>query len=299
MSFKLERLMKPGNTKLVRLENIEKEYNLNNFLYAKVENSNPSGSIKDRAVYQMLIDLKESGKLNENTTIIEATSGNTGISLGYYKKEFGYNLIIVMPESMSVERRNLISSFGAELYLTKGGMEESEKVAIELVNKTAHSILFDQFNNPSNSKAHYLTTGPEILTQLPAIDYLFAGIGTGGTISGTSKYLKEHSNCHVVGIEPLESPLLTKGCCGSHLIQGIGANFIPSILDRKVIDEIVDVNGKNAISAAKTIRNLEQIDIGISSGAALEGCINYLKQNKITGKNIVIIFPDKGDRYTW
>lgn len=291
--------MKPGNTKLIRLENVEKNYNLNNFIYAKLENSNPSGSIKDRAVYQMLVDIKESGKLNSNTTIIEATSGNTGISLGYYKKEFGYKLVIVMPESMSKERREMISSYGADLVLTKGGMQESEDFAVELVKKTENSILFDQFNNASNVKGHYKTTGPEIVASLPNVDYLFAGIGTGGTITGTGRYLKENSKCKIIGVEPEESPLLTKGISGPHLIQGIGANFIPPLLDKNFVDEIVDVKGKNAEICAKSLRNLEQIDIGISSGAALEACINYIKEKKITGKNIVLIFPDKGDRYKW
>lgn len=291
--------MKPGNTKLIRLTRIEEKYNLNNFIYAKLENSNPSGSIKDRAVYQMLIDYQKEGRLNSNTTIIEATSGNTGISLGYYKNEFDYKLVIVMPESMSKERREMISNYGAELVLTKGGMQESENYAVELVKKTKNSILFDQFNNKSNVIGHYKTTGPEIIEELPEIDYLFAGIGTGGTITGTGKYLKEKSNCKIIGVEPEESPLLTKGVSGPHSIQGIGANFLPPLLDKNVVDEVVDVKGGNAEIRAKSIRNLEQIDIGLSSGAALEACIKYIKENEISDKNIVLIFPDKGDRYKW
>lgn len=291
--------MKPGNTQLVRLEKIEKKYKLSNFLYAKLENSNPSGSIKDRAVYQMLLDLKEANKLASSTTIIEATSGNTGISLGYFKEEFGYKLIIVMPESMSQERRNMISGYGAELVLIKGGMQESEDFAVELVKKTENSILFDQFNNKSNVKGHYLTTGPEIINGLPNPDYLFAGIGTGGTITGTGAYLKEKSDCKIIGVEPAESPLLTKGVSGPHLIQGIGANFVPPLLDKNVVDDIVTVKEKYARKYAKSLRKLQQIDVGLSSGAALNACINYIKENKISGKNIVVIFPDKGDRYKW
>lgn len=291
--------MKPGNTKLVRLEKIEKIFNLSNFLYAKVENSNPSGSIKDRTVYQMLLDYKDAGKLKEGTTIIEATSGNTGISLGYFRKEFGYELIIVMPKSMSKERREIISSYGAKLCLIDGGMEECERYADELVIVTNNSILFNQFHNLSNPKAHYLSTGPEILKDCPKVNYLFAGIGTGGTISGTGRYLKENSICHIVGVEPLESPLLTKGIAGPHLIQGIGANFIPKTYINKFVDEVVTASGKQSIEFAKLIRDVENIDCGISSGAALLGCINYIRQNNISDKNIVVIFPDKGDRYLW
>ena len=178
-------------------------------------------------------------------------------------------------------------------------MQECEDYAFKLVSELKDAILFDQFNNPFNPMGHYQTTGPEILKDLPNIDYLFAGIGTGGTISGTGKYLKENSRCKIIGIEPYESPLLTKGISGPHTIQGIGANFIPKNLDRSILDEVIAVKGGNAEICAKSIRNLERIDIGISSGAALEGCIKYIKENNIVGKNFVIIFPDKGDRYTW
>lgn len=292
--------MKTSKNSLVRLEEIEKEFNLNNFVFAKVENTNPSGSIKDKAVYQMLIDYKNEGKLKEGTTIIEATSGNTGISLGYYKSEFKYNLVIVMPKSMSKERRDKISSYGAKLCLIDGGMEESERYALELVKITPNSILFDQFNNQSNPKAHYLTTGPEIYFSLPDTSYVFAGIGTGGTISGTGKFLKEKSPLFkIIGVEPLQSPLLTKGKSGSHPIQGIGANFIPKTFHKEYVDEIIDVDGEESIKIAKEIRKLENIDCGISSGAALLGAIKYIKENNIKDKKIVVIFPDKGDRYSW
>jgi len=292
--------MKPGNTKLVRLEVVEKHFGVENKLFAKAEATNPSGSIKDRAVYQMLLDYKAEGKLKEGSTIVEATSGNTGIALGYYSKEFKYRLIIVMPESMSQQRRDMIQGYGAELCLVKGGMAQCEERAKELVKEIPNSFEFKQFDNPSNPKAHYLTTGPEILEALPEVDYFFAGIGTGGTLSGTGKYLKENRDVKVIGIEPFESPLLTRGISGGHLIQGIGANFIPKTYDKNVADAIVDVKGEDAINMAKFLRNTGDFDVGFSSGAALVGAINYLKENKqIKGKNIVIIFPDKGDRYSW
>ncbi len=291
--------MKPGNTKLVRLAEVEKHFQVENALYAKVEASNPSGSVKDRAVYQMLLDYQAEGKLKEGTTIVEATSGNTGIALGYYSKVFNYKLIIVMPASMSQQRRDMIQSYGAELCLISGGMAQCEEHAKELVKQIPNSFEFKQFDNPSNPKAHYLTTGPEIATHLPKVNILFAGIGTGGTISGTGKYLKEKGDVKVVGVEPFESPLLTKGVAGGHLIQGIGANFIPNTYDKNVVDDIVDVKGKEAIKMAKFLRNTGDFDVGYSSGAALLGAINYLKDNGIKGKNVVIIFPDKGNRYSW
>ena len=291
--------MKPGNTKLVRLAEVEKHFHVENALYAKVEASNPSGSVKDRAVYQMLLDYQAEGKLKEGTTIVEATSGNTGIALGFYSKVFNYKLIIVMPASMSQQRRDMIQSYGAELCLISGGMAQCEEHAKELVKQIPNSFEFKQFDNPSNPKAHYLTTGPEIATHLPKVDMFFAGIGTGGTISGAGRYLKEHGDVKVIGVEPFESPLLTKGVAGGHLIQGIGANFIPNTYDKNVVDDIVDVKGEEAINMAKFLRNTGDFDVGYSSGAALLGAINYLKDNGIKGKNVVIIFPDKGNRYSW
>ena len=291
--------MKPGNTKLVRLAEVEKHFQIENALYAKVEASNPSGSVKDRAVYQMLLDYQTEGKLKEGTTIVEATSGNTGIALGYYSKVFNYKLIIVMPASMSQQRRDMIQSYGAELCLISGGMAQCEEHAKELVKQIPNSFEFKQFDNPSNHKAHYLTTGPEIATDLPKVNMFFAGIGTGGTISGAGKYLKEKGDVEVIGVEPFESPLLTKGVAGGHLIQGIGANFIPNTYDKNVVDDIVDVKGEEAIKMAKFLRNTGDFDVGYSSGAALLGAINYLKDNGIKGKNVVIIFPDKGNRYSW
>lgn len=286
----------PGNTELRKLKISVNGVNF----FAKVENSNPSGSIKDRAVFQILSDLKEEGRLNKDTVIVEATSGNTGIGLAYYSKIFNYRLIIFMPKSMSEERRRMITSLGGELELVSGGMSLSEELALEAVKSNPNYILFDQFNNAGNVKAHYLHTGPEILDQCPSIDYLFAGIGTGGTITGIAKFLKENKkDIKVIGVEPKESPLLTKGEAHPHLIQGIGADFVPSILDRNLIDEIEDVEGLKAIEMAKYIRNEEHIDCGISSGAALESALNFVKRNNIHDKNVVVIFPDKGDRYQW
>lgn len=290
----------PGNTKLVELKNIEKEFNINSRLFGKVENSNPSGSIKARAVYQMLLDYKKDGILKDDSIIIEATSGNTGIALAYYTKVFGYRLIIYMPKSMSEERRRMITSLGGELKLVDGGMKEAEEEAALEVKNNPKAFMFDQFNNKNNVKAHYLITGPEIYKDLNSVDYIFAGIGTGGTATGLAEYFKENKpSTKIIGVEPFESPLLTKHVAGKHLIQGIGANFVPSILKVDLLSDIEDVKGEEAIKMAKEIREKEELDVGISSGAALLGAINYIKRNNIEGKDVVIIFPDKGDRYSW
>ena len=193
----------------------------------------------------------------------------------------------------------MIQSYGAELCLINGGMAQCEEHAKELVKQIPNSFEFKQFDNPSNPKAHYLTTGPEIYKDLPEVDYFFAGIGTGGTLSGTGKYLKEKKDIKVIGVEPFESPLLTKGVASSHLIQGIGANFVPNTYDKNIADDIVDVKGIEAINLAEFLRNFSDLDVGYSSGAALLGAINYLKDNRIKNKKIVIIFPDKGNRYSW
>ena len=289
-----------GLTKLVKLDNICKEFNLENNVYAKVENTNPSGSVKDRPCYYMLTKYKEEGILKDGGTVIEATSGNMGISLAYFQKELNYKAIIVMPSSMSRERREMISSLGARLELVDGGMSVANKRAMELKEEIKDSILFKQFDNPNNVLAHYHSTAKEINNDLEDLDYLFAGIGTGGTISGIGKFYKElKKKTLIIGVEPYESPLITKGCASSHLIQGIGANFIPNILDLNVIDEMTTCKGLDAIAMAKLVRALEGIDCGYSSGAALAACINYLKEKNIKGKNVVVIFPDKGDRYQW
>ncbi len=290
----------PGNTKLIRLNNIEKMFDIDDELYAKVENSNPSGSIKDRAVYQMLLDYIALGKLTKDTVIVEATSGNTGIALAYYTKVFNYRLIIYMPSSMSKERREMITSLGGELKLVDGGMLEAEKLALEDAKTHPNYLLFDQFNNPSNVKAHYLTTGPEIVSECSDVSLVFSGIGTGGTATGIARFfLDNHLSSSVIGVEPLQSPLLTKGVAGKHKIQGIGANFVPSILKKDLLLDIVDVDDEESIKMAKMIREIEGLDVGISSGASLLGAINYLKSHSITKQKIVIIFPDKGNRYSW
>lgn len=292
--------MKVGNTKLVELINIEKMYDLKCHLFAKVENTNPSGSIKDRAVYNMLLDYKEKGMLKPGTLVVEATSGNTGIGLSYFTKEFGYRALIVMPTTVSKQRSDFIKQYGGEVILVEGGMKECNEMAIQLVKDNENSFIFGQFDNIANPMAHYKWTGPEIYSQCPDVDYVFAGIGTGGTISGLGKFFKENKpNTKIIGVEPYESPLLTKGISGSHLIQGIGANFIPKTLLKEYVDEVTDVKGQESIEMAKIIRKVENIDIGISSGASLLGAIEYIKQNNIKEKNIVVIFPDKGDRYTW
>ena len=286
-------------TVLIKLDKIIKYYHLDNNIYAVMGSSNPSGSIKDVPAYFMLEKRRENKELIDGGIVIEATSGNMGISLGYFQKELNYKAIIVMPSSMSEERKKMIKDSGAELVLVDGGMKEAKNEAIRLVNNTKGAILFNQFSDKNNALAHYYKTGPEIDESIDA-DYIFAGIGTGGTISGVGRYYKEKGfNTKIIGVEPFESPLITKGVANKHLIQGIGANFIPDILDLNVIDSVVTVKGKKAIDMAKSIRKIENIDCGYSSGASLLAAINYIKDNNISGKNIVVVFPDSGDRYIW
>lgn len=287
----------PGNTKLVELKNIEIIYGLNCRIFGKVENSNPTGSIKDRAVYNMLLNYQKDREL-KGATIVEATSGNTGIALAFYAKVFGYKCIIVMPSSMSKQRREMIAKYGAELCLIEGGMKESNNKALQLINDIPNSFIFDQFNQKANYEAHY-NTAKELLDANPNIGVVAAGIGTGGTITGIGKYMKQNKpDVKIVGVEPLESPLLTEGKAGPHLIQGIGANFVPSILDKDILDKVIDVPGLDAIEMAKLIREKEGLDVGISSGASLLGLITYIRKYNVTG-DCVAIFPDKGDRYSW
>jgi len=286
--------MKPGNTPLVKLESFSLECSI----YAKYEALNPSGSIKDRTVYYMLLDYQNRGVLKEGSTIVEATSGNTGISLAYYAKGFHYQAIIVMPLSASIERRNMISHYGGKVILVDGGMKECHDTALEIIQNTPNSLIFNQFENLTNPKAHYLSTGPEIIRQCQDVDYIFATIGTGGTISGIARYLREKNYpVKVIGIEPSESPLITQGIAHSHLIQGIGANFIPQTYCAKDVDEVITVSGKESIKMMKRIKQETSLDVGISSGACLLGALNYIKSNNIQKKKIVVIFPDKGDRY--
>lgn len=288
-----------NKTPLVRLTKLEKELNTSNRLYVKLGGYNPSGSIKDVTTFNMLNDYIEKGILTKGGTIIEATSGNTGISLSYFSKHFDYHAIIVMPTSMSIERRKMIAQYGAELVLVEGGMKECNEKANELLKLHQNSFIFSQFDNPANVEAHFKYTGPEIEKDLATVNYIFAGIGTGGTASGIGKYFKTNEMVKVIGIEPLESPLITKGVAGKHLIQGIGANFIPNNFKKEYVDEMITVPSLEAVETAKRVRALENIDIGISSGASILGAINYCASYNLSNQDIVMICPDKGDRYSW
>ena len=292
-----------GNTPIVRLGKIEKKFNLNEKikLFGKVEKNNPIGSVKDRPVKQMLLDLFESGKLKEGSTIIEPTSGNTGIAMAAIGSYLKLNVIIVMPSSMSQERRKLIKDYGAKLELVDGGMSVAVERANQLNNEIKDSVIPGQFINQSNVKAHYNYTAPEIFNDIPDVDYIVAGIGTGGTATGIGKYIVDNKKqTKVIGVEPESSPLLTKGKASPHKIQGIGANFIPEILDQKVISEIIDVSDDNAINTARVICLTEGLLVGISSGASVYGAVELSKKIEVNKEiKIVSILPDTGERYTW
>ena len=292
-----------GNTPIVRLGKIEKKFNLNEKikLFGKVEKNNPIGSVKDRPVKQMLLDLFESGKLKEGSTIIEPTSGNTGIAMAAIGSYLKLNVIIVMPSSMSQERRKLIKDYGAKLELVDGGMSVAVERANQLNNEIKDSVIPGQFINQSNVKAHYNYTAPEIFNDIPDVDYIVAGIGTGGTATGIGKYIRDNKKqTKVIGVEPESSPLLTKGKASPHKIQGIGANFIPEILDQKVISEIIDVSDDNAINTARDICLTEGLLVGISSGASVYGAVELSKKIEVNKEiKIVSILPDTGERYTW
>ncbi len=292
-----------GNTPLVRLCNIEKEYGLKAKLFAKVEGVNPSGSAKDRVAFEMIKDALSKGLLQDGGTIIEATSGNTGIGLAAVGVPLGYRVIIVMPDTMSKERIMMIRAFGAEVVLTKGELGMSGAIAeAERLNKEiAGSFIPDQFNNPANVSAHYKTTGPEIyydMKDLGGADIFIAGVGTGGTITGIAKYLKEKApETKIIAIQPTKSPVLSGGEAGSHGLQGIGANFIPKIVDLQLIDEIDSVSEEDAFSCARVLAKKEGILAGISAGAALHTAIETAKKTENTDKNIVVLLPDSGTRY--
>lgn len=290
-----------GATPLLELKSIQKELNLNARILAKLECFNPGGSVKDRVALQMILSAREKGLLPEGGTIIEPTSGNTGIGLAWVASSMGYKAIIVMPDSMSIERIKLMEAFGAQVVLTAGkdGMSGAIAKANELAKAIPGSIIAGQFENPANPQAHYLTTGPEIWQDTAGkLDIFVAGVGTGGTITGTSRYLKEQDpNIQTVAIEPAASPLLTQGKAGPHGLQGIGANFVPGILDRTVIDDILTVTEEEAFSAARLLARKEGILCGISSGAALHGAIKLTKDEKNAGKTIVVLLPDSGERY--
>ena len=290
-----------GNTPLVKLNNIMEAFNLKANLYAKVEAFNPGGSVKDRAALQMIEDLEAQGVINQDTLLIEPTSGNTGIGLAFIANFKGYNLTIVMPDSMSKERIDFMKSYGANIILTPGvnGMGGAIKKAKEIQEANPGSIIVGQFVNESNPKAHYLHTAPEIYEALDGkVDALVAGIGTGGTITGVGRYFKEQNeNIRVIGVEPESSPILTKGYAGKHVIQGIGAGFIPEVLDKDILDEVIDVPNESALKTTLLLSRAESILAGISSGAALYAAITVAKRDEFKGKNIVVVFPDSGDRY--
>ena len=290
-----------GNTPLMELTHIEKEYGLKAKIYAKLEYLNPAGSIKDRVGKAMIEAYEASGTLKEDSVIIEPTSGNTGIGLAMVATAKGYRTIIVMPDTMSVERRTLIKAYGAEVVLSDGkeGMAGAIKKAEELKEEIPNSIIAGQFVNPQNPKAHYDTTGPEIFADTDgAVDVLVACVGTGGTITGTGRYLKEQKpSVKVIAVEPSSSPVLSGGQAGAHKIQGIGAGFVPEILDTGIYDEIIKVDNEDAFVMGRLIGNKEGVLVGISSGAALSAAIEVAKREDMEGKNIVVILPDSGDRY--
>ena len=290
-----------GRTPLLELTHIEKEFALKAKLVAKLEYFNPAGSVKDRIAKAMLDDAEKAGKLKPASTIIEPTSGNTGIGLASVASARGYKIIIVMPETMSVERRQLMKAYGAELVLTEGakGMKGAIAKAEELAQTIPDSFIPGQFVNPSNPKAHFETTGPEIWEDTDGkVDYFVAGVGTGGTITGVGQYLKsKNANVKVVAVEPKSSAVLSTGVAGSHKIQGIGAGFVPDVLDTKVYDEIIPVENDDAFATGKLFGKKEGVLVGISSGAALWAAIEIAKRSENAGKTIVVLLPDTGDRY--
>ena len=287
-----------GHTPLLELTHIEKDADLSAKLLAKLEYFNPAGSVKDRIAKAMIDDAEASGKLKPGSVIIEPTSGNTGIGLAAAK---GYRIIIVMPETMSVERRQLMKAYGAELVLSEGakGMKGAIAKADELAKEIPNSFIPGQFVNPANPKAHIATTGPEIWDDTDGkVDIFVAGVGTGGTITGVGQYLKsKNPGVKVVAVEPATSPVLSKGTAGAHKIQGIGAGFVPDVLDTKVYDEIIPVENDDAFATGRLIGHKEGVLVGISSGAAVWAAIQLAKRPENAGKNIVVLLPDTGDRY--
>ena len=290
-----------GHTPLLELTHIEAAEGLEAKLLAKLEYFNPAGSVKDRIAKAMLDDAEAAGKLNKDTTIIEPTSGNTGIGLASVAAARGYKIIIVMPETMSVERRQLMKAYGAELVLTEGakGMKGAIAKADELAKEIPNSFVAGQFVNPANPKAHYQTTGPEIWEDTDGqVDVFVAGVGTGGTVTGVGTYLKEQNpNVKVVAVEPASSPVLSQGKSGAHKIQGIGAGFVPDVLNTKIYDEVIPVENDDAFATGKKVGHSEGVLVGISSGAAVWAGIQLAKRPENKGKTIVVLLPDTGDRY--
>ena len=290
-----------GRTPLLALERLAREERLEARILAKLEYLNPAGSVKDRVAKAMLLDAEAKGLLREGSVIIEPTSGNTGIGLACIAAARGYRAIIVMPETMSIERRRMMRAYGAELVLTDGaaGMKGAIARANELLSEIPNAIIPGQFTNPANPAAHYASTGPEIYADTDGrVDLFVAGVGTGGTVTGVGKYLKEQNPAvRIVAVEPASSPVLSGGAAGPHKIQGIGAGFVPDVLDRSVIDEIITVGSEDAFSTGRRIGRLEGVAIGISSGAAAHAALLLAKRPENRGKTIVTLFPDGGDRY--
>ena len=290
-----------GNTPLVEVANLEKAYNLKAKVLVKLEYRNPAGSVKDRIAQAMIEDAEKKGILKEGSVIIEPTSGNTGIGLAAIAAAKGYRAILTMPETMSVERRNILKAYGAEIVLTEGskGMKGAIAKAEELAKEIEGSFIPGQFDNPPNPKVHYETTGPEIWRDTDGkVDAFVAGVGTGGTVTGTGKYLKEQNpDVKVVAVEPASSPVLSQGKAGAHKIQGIGAGFVPKVLDTAVYDEIITVENDDAFAASKELTKKEGILTGISSGAALYAALQLAQRLEFEGKTIVALLPDSGDRY--
>lgn len=290
-----------GKTPMLKLNNIEKKLELSANTYAKLEYFNPAGSVKDRIAKAMLDDAEKSGRLKPQSVIIEPTSGNTGIGLASVAAARGYRIIIVMPDTMSVERRQLMKAYGAELVLTDGarGMKGAIEKARELSVEIPDSFIPGQFENPANPQVHFDTTGPEIYEDTDgSVDIFVAGVGTGGTITGVGKYLKsKNPGIRVVAVEPASSAVLSKGVAGAHKIQGIGAGFVPDTLDVSVYDEIITVENESAFEMGRLVGRCEGVLVGISSGAALDAAVRLAKRPENAGKNIVVLFPDTGDRY--
>ena len=290
-----------GNTPLVELNNLKEKLSFAGNIIAKVEFFNPAGSVKDRIAKAMIEEAEKAGLINKNTVLVEPTSGNTGIGLSMVAASKGLRIILTMPETMSVERRNLLKAYGAELVLTDGskGMKGAIEKAEELAKEIPNAFIPSQFTNPANPNIHYLTTGKEIYRDLDGkVDFFVAGVGTGGTISGTGKALKEQNpNIKVVAVEPATSPILSEGHAGPHKIQGIGAGFVPKTLDTSIYDEIIPVSNEDAFATGKLIARTEGMLVGISSGAALFAAIQLAKRPENKDKNIVVLLPDTGERY--
>ena len=290
-----------GKTPLVELTNLEKKYNLKARIIAKVESFNPGGSVKDRIAKAMIEKAEKEGLINKDTVLVEPTSGNTGIGLSMVAASKGLRIILTMPETMSIERRNLLKAYGAELVLTEGakGMKGAIAKAEELAKEIPNSFIPSQFTNMANPNIHYLTTGPEIFEDLDGdIDVFVAGVGTGGTLSGTGKYLKEQKpSIKAVAVEPETSPVLSKGTPGPHKIQGIGAGFVPATLDTSIYDEIITIGNEEAFEMGRESARVEGLLVGISSGAAMKAAIKLAQREENFGKTIVVLLPDTGERY--